>query len=124
MHACKQPTKSESFKKEYILVLVLREAEEEQMTMAMVMVMAMTMVDNNADDVDGNAVSDDMKIYGGGNLIPLKIERSEICAILKYEFLCETTTSETARNINNVFRSNVATQQRASHWFGKIPSGR
>uniref|UniRef100_A0A1B0BQF4 Uncharacterized protein n=1 Tax=Glossina palpalis gambiensis TaxID=67801 RepID=A0A1B0BQF4_9MUSC len=67
MHACWQPTKSQSFKKEYILVLVLREAEEEQMTMTMAMamvmamVMVMTMVDNNADDVDGNAVSDDMK---------------------------------------------------------------
>lgn len=51
------------------------------------------------------------------------MDRSEICTVMKYEFLHGTTTSQTARNINSVFGSSVTTQQTVSNWSAKFRIG-
>lgn len=48
---------------------------------------------------------------------------SEICILMKYEFLRGTMTSQTARNKNNAFGSSVTTRQTLSKWFAKFPCG-
>uniref|UniRef100_A0A1A9ZC32 HTH_48 domain-containing protein n=1 Tax=Glossina pallidipes TaxID=7398 RepID=A0A1A9ZC32_GLOPL len=52
------------------------------------------------------------------------MDRSEICTVMKYEFLHGTTTSQIAPNINSVFGSSVTTQQTVSDWFAKFRIGK
>ncbi|CAI9719933.1 Hypothetical predicted protein [Octopus vulgaris] len=53
----------------------------------------------------------------------VEIDKSGIRAVLKFEFFLGNTASQTPRNINGVFHSNVVTQQTVSNWFAKFRSG-
>lgn len=51
------------------------------------------------------------------------MQNSEIRVLMKYEFHRGTTTAQTARNINDVFGTEVVSQQTVSRWFDKFRSG-
>ncbi|XP_066246332.1 histone-lysine N-methyltransferase SETMAR-like [Euwallacea similis] len=51
------------------------------------------------------------------------MQNSEIRVLMKYEFHRGTTTAQTARNINDVFGTEVTSQQTVSRWFMKFRSG-
>lgn len=51
------------------------------------------------------------------------MQTSEIRVLMKYEFLRGTSASDTARNINDVFGTEVTSQSTTSHGFEKFSSG-